>query len=194
MPEQEGQALYALGHQAARSGLGPLLEVGTYCAKSAIYLGAGAARGQGGTLVFTIDHHRGSEELQPGWPDHDPELVDGATGQTDTLLWARQNVAKAGLETTVVLVVGESAAVALQWRTPLSLVFIDGGHGKEVAWADYDGWAPKVAIGGWLALHDVFTDPAEGGQVPYDIYCQAVATGHFSPEGEVGSLRWLRRQ
>jgi hypothetical protein len=191
MPDAEGLALHDAGLRAGPIGLGPMLEVGTYCGKSAVYLGAAA--GMTGSLLFSVDHHRGSEELQPGWPHHDPEVVDPGTGAIDTLPFARRTVREAGLETSVVLVVGESAQVAGAWTTPLALLFIDGGHGAEVAWADYRSWAPKVPVGGVLALHDVFADPAEGGQVPYDIFCQARASGEWQEEGSVGSLRLLRR-
>ncbi|MGD0810824.1 MAG: class I SAM-dependent methyltransferase [Acidimicrobiales bacterium] len=191
MPDDEGLALYRSGAEAARSGLGPLVEIGTYCAKSAAYLGAGAR--EGGTVLFSVDHHRGSLELQPGWPDHDPEVVDPATGMTDTLPWARRTLVDAGLEGDVVLVVGESSTVARSWQAALSLLFIDGGHGEQVAWEDFRCWSPKVASGGTLAIHDVFADPRDGGQVPYDIYCAALSSGHFVEDGALGSLRFLRR-
>jgi predicted O-methyltransferase YrrM len=191
MPEAEGMALHDAGLAAGPSGLGPFLEVGTYCGKSATYLGA-AAR-QTGTLLFSVDHHRGSEELQPGWPHHDPQVVDPATGTIDTLPFARRTIQEAGLEGSVVLVVGESVQVASVWRAPLSLLFIDGGHGEDVAWADYKSWAPRVAVGGALALHDVFADPADGGQVPYEIFSQAQASGEWEELAAVGSLRLLRR-
>jgi MMP 1-O-methyltransferase len=191
MPDDEGLALYRAGLEAARSGLGPLVEIGTYCAKSAVYLGA-AAR-ESGTVLFSVDHHRGSLELQPGWPDHDPEVVDPATGLTDTLPWARRTLVDAGLEGAVVLVVGESSTVARSWQAPLSLLFIDGGHGEEVAWQDFASWSPKLAPGGTLAIHDVFADPRDGGQVPYDIYCAAAGSGEFDEAGGLGSLRFLRR-
>jgi predicted O-methyltransferase YrrM len=191
MPDDEGLALYRAGIEAGRSGLGPLLEIGTYCGKSAAYLGA-AAR-ESGTVLFSVDHHRGSFELQPGWPDHDPEVVDQATGLTDTLPWARRTLVDAGLEGDVVLVVGESPTVARSWQAPLSLLFIDGGHGEQVAWEDFRCWSPKVAPGGTLAIHDVFTDPKDGGQVPYDIYRAALNSVQFGEAGALGSLRFLRR-
>src|SRR4051812_43135526 len=146
MPEDEGLLL----HRAARERLlhGPVLEVGTYCGKSAVYLGA-AAREVGGVVV-TVDHHRGSEENQAGWEHHDPDLVDPATGRMDTLPLFRRTIAEAGLEDVVVAVVGESATVAACWRTPLSMLFVDGGHGQEPAQADYAGWAPWVMRGGLL--------------------------------------------
>lgn len=161
MPDAEGLALHDAGLRAGPIGLGPMLEVGTYCGKSAVYLGAAA--GMTGSLLFSVDHHRGSEELQPGWPHHDPEVVDPGTGAIDTLPFARRTVREAGLETSVVLVVGESAQVARAWTTPLALVFIDGGHGAEVAWADYRSWAPKVPVGGcWPCTTSSPTPPRVG--------------------------------
>ena len=193
MPDDEGLALHEAGRRAAATGLGPLLEVGTYCGKSAVYLGLAAAA-EGATL-YSVDHHRGSEENQSGWEHHDRSLVDPANGRMDTLPWARRAVEAAGLEQSVVLVVGHSTVVARAWSQPLALLFIDGGHGEEVAWADYRAWTPKVAPGGLLAIHDVFPDPADGGRPPYEIYCAALESGDFSEETELGcgSLRVLRR-
>lgn len=191
MPENEGLALHSAGLEAAETRTGPLLEIGTYCGKSAVYL-ASAARATG-SLLFTVDHHRGSEENQPGWEHHDPELVDPATGRMETLARFRRTMENAGLEEWVVAVVGESAAVSVHWRTPLSLVFIDGGHGREPARADYLGWGPHVAVGGLLAIHDVFPDPEDGGRPPYELWRRALASGAFTEMTTCGSLRVLRR-
>ena len=189
MPEDEGLLL----HRYARERLphGPVLEVGTYCGKSAIYLGA-AAREVGGTVV-TVDHHRGSEENQPGWEHHDPTLVDPDLGLMDTLPVFRTTLARAGLEEHVVAVVGRSTAVAALWHTPLSMVFIDGGHAEEHAQNDYTGWARWVMPGGLLAIHDVFADPAEGGQPPYHVFLRALDSGSFEAVEALGSMRVLRR-
>jgi predicted O-methyltransferase YrrM len=188
MPEDEGLFLFGQALVAGRSG--PLLEVGTYCGKSAIYLGA-AARLSGST-VFTVDHHRGSEENQAGWEHHDPTLVDGELGVMDTLPVFRRTIAHAGLEDEVVAVVGRSAAVARHWRTPLALLFIDGGHGEEPAHTDYESWTPWVAPDGLLLIHDVFPDPADGGRPPYEIYLRALDDG-FEEVAACGSMRALRR-
>lgn len=190
MPEDEGGCL----HRWAREQLplGPALEVGTYCGKSAIWLGA-AAREVGGT-VFTVDHHRGSEENQAGWEHHDDSLVDPDLGVMDTLPTFRRTIAAAGLEEQVVAVVGRSGTVGAWWRTPLSLLFIDGGHGVEPARTDFRTWPRWVAAGGVLAIHDVFPDPADGGRPPYeDVYLPALASGAFTEVDVVGSLRVLRR-
>src|ERR1039457_6701917 len=157
MPAAEGQALFDAAAGYARCG--PVLEIGSYCGKSTIYLAA-AARAAG-QLVVTVDHHRGSGEHQPGREDHDPGLVDPPAGRPATV---RAPLAAAGLEDHVVVVVGRSADVAGLWRTPLGLVFIDGGHTEQAATTDYQGWAPWVAPGGVLAIHDVFPDPADGGR------------------------------
>jgi predicted O-methyltransferase YrrM len=189
MPAAEGQALFEAA--AAYAGRGPVVEIGSYCGKSTIYLAA-AARAAG-QLVVTVDHHRGSEEHQPGWEYHDPALVDPRTGRLDTLPALRATLAAAGLEDHVVVVVGRSADVARLWRTPLGLVFIDGGHTELAATTDYQGWAPWVAPGGALAIHDVFPDPADGGRAPYLIYQRAIASGAFTEVRVEGSLRLLER-
>jgi predicted O-methyltransferase YrrM len=188
MPPDEGELLF----RTALSSLphGPALEVGTYCGKSAIYLGA-AARLVGG-VVFTVDHHRGSEENQVGWEHHDPTLADPEFGRLDTLPTFRHTIKDAGLDDVVVAVVGASTTVSTHWRTPLSLVFIDGGHAEEHARGDYEGWAPWVSPGGALVIHDVFPDPADGGRAPYGIYLRALGEG-FTETAVVGSMRVLRR-
>ncbi|MBY8887307.1 class I SAM-dependent methyltransferase [Streptomyces sp. PTM05] len=200
MPVDEGLALYAAAVEAAALGL-PLLEVGTYCGRSTILLAA-AARDAGVTAV-TVDHHRGSEEQQPGWEYHDAGLVDPEltvtaadgtrTVRMDTLPTFRRTLFAAGLEDHVVALVGRSPRAAALWGRPLGLVFVDGGHTDEHAGADYEGWAPHVAPGGLLVVHDVFPDPADGGQAPYRIYRRALESGAFAETSVTRSLRVLRR-
>jgi len=189
MPPDEGRALH--NHASTVAVEGPFLEVGSYCGKSTVYLGAAAC--QRGRLLFAVDHHRGSEENQPGWEWHEPDLVDPASGLIDTLPEFRRTIRDSGLDGTVVAVVGDSPSVAAAWGTPLSLLFIDGGHGVEPAHADYQGWVPHLAEGGTLLIHDVFPDPADGGRPPFEIYQRAVASGAFEELDAVGSLRALRR-
>ncbi|MFJ5923942.1 class I SAM-dependent methyltransferase [Kitasatospora sp. NPDC092948] len=190
MPEDEGLALYAAALDAAgRTGL-PVLEIGTYCGRSAILL-ADAAR-RTGTVALTVDHHRGSEEQQPGWEYHDPTLVDPEVGLMDTLPRFRRTLHAAGLEPHVVALVGRSPQIAAVWQGRLSLVFIDGGHTDEHATGDYLGWVPHLAEDGLLVVHDVFPDPADGGQAPYRVYLRALDEG-FEEVSVTGSLRVLRR-
>jgi hypothetical protein len=194
MPEAEGLALCETAESYAA--VGPVLEIGSYCGKSAVYLAAGVrqARARGvRQQVVTVDHHRGSEEHQPGWEYHDPRLVDPATGRIDTLPRLRSTLAAAAIEEDVVAIVGRSADVARLWRTPLGLLFIDGGHTEAAARWDYEGWAPWVALSGALAIHDVSPDPAEGGQAPFLIYQRALASGAFAEVRHEGSLRVLER-
>jgi MMP 1-O-methyltransferase len=189
MPPAEGLALYQVAADYAR--LGPIGEVGTYCGKSTIYLAAAAA--EAGQKVITVDHHRGSEEIQPGWEHHDPDVVDLRTGRMDTLPFFRATIEDAGLEDHVIAIVGTSAEVARLWRTPLGMLFIDGGHSEPQVAADYEGWAPWVAPGGALAFHDIYPDPADGGQAPYRVYLRALASGAFTEVSVTGSLRVLER-
>ena len=189
MPPDEGRALFETAAAYARRG--PVLEIGTYCGKSTIYLAAAARDAD--QVVVTVDHHHGSEENQPGWEYHDSTLVDERTGMLDTLPHFRATLAATGLESHVVAVVGRSAQVAELWRTPLGMLFIDGGHTDAAAQWDYEGWAPLVALSGVLAIHDVYPDPADGGQAPFRIYQRALASGAFAEVRREGSLRVLER-
>lgn len=193
MPPDEGDALYDAARAAGSAVPGlPFLEVGSYCGRSTVWLGA-AAR-DASTVVFAVDHHYGSEENQVGWEWHDTSLVDPETGRLDTLPHFRRTIRRAGLDDVVVAVVGESPIVARAWSTPLAFLFIDGGHGIEPARLDYELWTPHVAPGGTLAIHDVFPDPADGGRPPYEqIYVPALASGRFTEVSATGSLRVLRR-
>jgi predicted O-methyltransferase YrrM len=196
MPDDEGEALLLAALRAGRAripgGTPPtFVEIGAWCGKSSVYLGAAAEAT--GAIVLSVDHHRGSEENQPGWEYHEPDLVDPETGRIDTLSHWRRSIASAGLEGSVVGVVGDSPTLAARWDRPLALCFIDGGHGAEPAWADFRGWSPQVAVGGWLAIHDVFPDPADGGRPPYELYCAALASHEYVDDGACGSLRVLRR-
>ena len=189
MPADEGLALNR--HGTSLDVEGPFLEVGSYCGKSGIYLGFAAK--ETARLLFSVDHHRGSEENQPGWEWHDPEIVDQETGLIDTLPEFLRNIKKAGLEANVVAVVGDSPTIAKNWATPLALLFIDGGHGAEPAHADYENWVPKLLIGGKLLIHDVFENPEEGGRPPFEIFQRAMDSKSFEEIEAVGSLRVLKR-
>jgi len=189
MPADEGQALFDSALQFLRGGVA--VEIGTYCGRSTVLLGAAAAHT--GSVLYTVDHHHGSEEHQPGWEFHDTTMVDPVSGRFDTLPTFRRTLDAAGLDDTIVAVVGKSPVVARGWRTPLELLFIDGGHSEEAAQTDFDGWAKWVAIGGALIIHDVFPDPRDGGRPPYHIYCRAIDSGEFTEVSATGSLRVLER-
>ena len=190
MPADEGRALYDTAVRYLGEGTG--VEIGTYCGKSTVMLGAAAQ--QTGGVVYTVDHHHGSEEHQAGWEYHDSSMVDPVTGLFDTLPTLRHTLDGAGLDESVVAVVGKSTVVARSWRTPLRFLFIDGGHTEEAAQRDFDGWARWVEVGGVLVIHDVFPDPADGGQAPFHIYQKALATGAFTEVGAYGSMRILERR
>ncbi|AMO58972.1 putative O-methyltransferase [Mycolicibacterium phlei] len=189
MPADEGRALFDAAVKYLGDGVG--VEIGTYCGKSTVMLGAAAQ--QTGGLLFTIDHHHGSEEHQPGWEYHDASLVDPVTGLFDTLPKARHTLDAAELDDHVVAVVGRSPVVARGWRTPLRLLFIDGGHTEEAAQRDFEGWAKWVEVGGALVIHDVFPNPEDGGQAPYHVYRRALDTNEFREVSATGSMRVLER-
>ncbi len=185
---EEGAALSDAARECGA--LGPILEIGGYCGRSAAYLGPMAR--EAGTILYSLDHHRGSEENQPGWEWHDPELFDKDAGTLDTLPTFRRTIARANLEDCVVALVGPSRAISRHWTTPLGMVFIDGGHTMKAAFDDYRGWASKILPGGILAIHDVFPNPDDGGRPPYEIYRKALASGLFEQISLVRSLALLR--
>lgn len=181
----------ALRSAAASAAPGCWLEIGTYCGKSTVHL-AVAARSVGARLV-TLDHHRGSEENQPGWQWHDPSLVDPHVGRLDTLPSLRHTLSDAGVEDVVDVLVATTQRVATWWTTPLTFLFLDGNHTEDVAQHDYAAFARHLVTGGLLAVHDVFPDPADGGQPPWHVVQRALGSGAFEPVCENGSLRVLRR-
>ena len=186
---EEGQCLYETAREAGIKG--PCLEIGSYCGLSTLYLGTGCKASD--SILFAVDHHRGSEEHQPGEEYFDPELMDSRSGKVDSFRFFRATLARAGLEDTVVPIVSSSPVTARRWRTPLSLVFIDGGHAYETVETDYICWSPFITPGGYLLIHDVFPNPADGGQAPYRIYEKAIAEGQFEPVRMVKSLGVLRK-
>ena len=190
LPKNEAAALYDAATAVEVDG--PFLEVGSYCGKSSVYLGYAAQ--SIGRVLYALDHHRGSEENQAGWEHHDPELIDKQKGVMDTLPYFRDAIFAAGLEHVVIALVGHSGVIARNWTTPLSFLFIDGGHGEEPAKADFNGWVPKVKEGGTLAIHDVFPNPKDGGRPPYEqIYLPAIESGNWNEVHVEGSLRILKR-
>ena len=192
MPDAEGEALFRAARRAGSAiPSATFVEIGAWCGKSTTYVGAAAE--ETGAVLFSLDHHHGSEENQAGWEHHDSSLVDPSTGRIDTLPHWRHAMTTAQLAPSVVGLVGDSPTVSSRWTTPLAFCFIDGGHGEEPAWADYRGWAHHVEPGGWLAIHDVFPDPDDGGRPPFDIWRAALDSGEFTEDGACGSLQILRR-
>jgi len=190
LDEQEGQSLYETALKASK--LGPCLEIGSYCGKSAIYLGTGCMENKG--VLFSIDHHQGSEEQQPGEEYFDPELFDKKTGKIDTFGFFRKTIEAAGLENTVIPIVCQSETAARMWSTPLSLVFIDGGHTFKTVYRDYNSWAGHIIPGGFLLIHDIFKNPDQGGQAPHYIYNLAVKSGLFKELSMTKTLGILQRR
>jgi hypothetical protein len=170
---------------------GPCLEIGSYCGKSTVYLGTACKEVH--SILFAVDHHQGSEEQQPGEEYFDPDLFEPRSSGVDTFREFRRNIAAAGIDDVIVPLVCHSELAARGWQTPLSLVFIDGGHALETVQADYDSWSPHIINGGYLLIHDIFPDPADGGQAPYEIYQQALRSGLFEATAMVKTLGVLRK-
>lgn len=190
LDEDEARRLYLLAGEAAR--LAPCLEIGSYCGKSAVFLGTACK--ENNSVLFSVDHHTGSEEQQPGQEYFDPDLLDKETGKIDTLRFFRKTLDDFDLHDTVIPVIGRSEIVGRAWNTKLGLVFIDGGHAYDTVLNDYEIWARHVLAGGYLIFHDIFPDPAEGGQAPYLVYQKAAASALFDVEPLFKSLGILKRK
>jgi predicted O-methyltransferase YrrM len=189
LDESEARRLYDLAREAGR--LGPCLEIGSYCGKSAVFLGSACRENR--TVLYSIDHHTGSEEQQPGQEYFDPDLLDRETGKIDTLRLFRKTLAVFDLENAVIPVIGRSDVIGRAWSTRLGLLFIDGSHAYEAVLSDYLLWADHVLPGGYLVFHDIFPDPKDGGQAPYLVYRQAVASGQYEVLPLFKSLGVLRK-
>lgn len=190
LDEREADHLYQMALSASKKG--PCLEIGSYCGKSAVYIGSACKIN--GSVLFSIDHHCGSEEQQPGEAYFDPDLLDRETGKIDTLRLFRRTITDFNLEDTVIPVIGRSEIVGRNWQTPLSLVFIDGSHAYDSVLADYQVWSKHLIDGGFLVFHDIFSDPAKGGQAPYNVYQIALASRLFDEMPMVESMGILKRK
>lgn len=186
---EEGGVLYRYAREASLKA--PCFEIGAYCGKSTVYLGVACC--ESGGVLYSLDHHRGSEEHQPGEAYHDEELMDPDSGVFDSFREFRRTLKRAQLEETVIPIVAPSEIAARGWATPLSMVFIDGGHSYESALGDYRSWAGHLIQGGVLAIHDIFPNPEEGGQAPYEIWKKGLASAFFEEVEIAGTLGILRR-
>lgn len=190
LDKEEGIRLYQVGLEASLKG--PCLEIGSYCGKSTLYLGAACQENK--STLFAVDHHSGSEEQQPGEGYFDPATYDIRQGRMDTFPLFRKAIIDGGLEDTVVPILAKSEVAARQWATPLSLVFIDGGHSFAAAYTDYNSWAGHIMPGGYLLIHDIFKSREEGGQAPHYIYKLAAASGLFQVLPMTKTLGVLKRR
>ena len=189
LDHDEGICLY--NHALSSSKKGPILEIGSYCGKSTIYLAAAAK--EYNCSVYSVDHHTGSEENQVGWEYHDIELFDEETGKINSFPEFMRNLRKANLLDTVIPIVSDSSLVSRDWKIPLSMIFIDGGHTMEAAFNDFNNWKDKIIKGGILAIHDVFPNPDDGGRPPFEIYRKALSEKNFKEVEAVKSLRILEK-
>ena len=189
LEKQEAESLYQFAKKY--SSLGPCLEIGSYCGKSAIYLGAAVK--ENNQILYSIDHHKGSEEQQPGEEFFDLDLLDETGKGINTLPFFLETLDKAGLRDNVVPIVSTSLEASEVWSEPLAMVFIDGGHSDQAANDDYDFWHPHIMQGGLLAIHDVFPNPEDGGRPPFNIYTKAKESGLFKEVDMINSLALLEK-
>ena len=189
LEKQEAESLYQFAKKY--SSIGPCLEIGSYCGKSAVYLGAAVK--ENNQILYSIDHHKGSEEQQPGEEFFDPDLLDETGKDINTLPFFLETLDKADLRDNVIPIVSTSVEASEVWSKPLAMVFIDGGHSDQAANDDYDFWHPHIIEGGLLAIHDVFPNPEDGGRPPFNIYTKAKESGLFKEVDMINSLALLEK-
>lgn len=190
MDEAEAGRLYHIALEAAA--IGPVLEIGSYCGKSAYIIGSACKEKK--SILFSIDHHKGSEEQQPDEEYFDPDLFDPKLPGINTFPFFLETIRNSGLENTVVPIVADSRTAGRMWQTPVSMLFIDGGHSFEAAHEDYQTWSGHIQPGGFLVIHDIFKDPAKGGQAPLKVYETAVRSGRYEELEMTKTLGVLKRK
>ena len=150
-------------------------------------------RKENNQILYSIDHHKGSEEQQPGEEFFDPDLLNETGKGINTLPFFLETLDKADLRDNVVPIVSTSVEASEVWSEPLAMVFIDGGHSDQAANDDYDVWHPHIIQGGLLAIHDVFPNPEDGGRPPFNIYTKAKESGLFKEVDMINSLALLEK-
>tara|TARA_B100001175_G_scaffold57849_1_gene46669 strand:+ start:608 stop:1228 length:621 start_codon:yes stop_codon:yes gene_type:complete len=186
---EEGEALYSYTKEFTRDG--NALEIGSYCGKSAVYIGSAVK--ENNQKLYSIDHHKGSEEQQPGEEYFDPDLLNKEGNGIDTLPFFLKTIKDSYLEGYVIPVVSSSEEAHKDLKMNFNMIFIDGGHSEEAAQTDYKLWSKKINPEGVLAIHDVFPNPNDGGRPPYNIYLNALESGAFEEIDVIKSLRILKK-
>ncbi|MDA3915507.1 MAG: class I SAM-dependent methyltransferase [Deltaproteobacteria bacterium] len=190
MDDDEAHQLYHIALQA--SGNGPILEIGSYCGRSAYIIGCACK--QHDSILFSIDHHKGSQEQQSGEEYFDSDLFDSKLSRVNTFPFFQQTISRTSLENSVVPIVAASSVAGKMWKTPVAMLFIDGGHSFESVYEDFLTWASHIKPGGFLVMHDIFFDPEKGGQAPRQVYEIAIASGDYEEFDMVKTLGILKRK
>lgn len=185
----EGEALYLYAKQYVRND--PCLEIGSYCGKSSVYLGSAVK--ENGQKLYSIDHHKGSEEQQPGEEYFDSDLINAEGNGIDTLPFFLETIEKSKLDKFVIPIVSTSEEAYQDFTLNFDMVFIDGGHSEKAAQKDYELWSQRINKGGLLAIHDVFPNPEDGGRPPYNIYKRALESGTFKKIEMIKTLGLLMK-
>lgn len=185
----EGEALYLYAKQYVRNN--PCLEIGSYCGKSSVYLGSAVKEND--QKLYSIDHHKGSEEQQPGEEYFDSDLINAEGNGIDTLPFFLETIEKSKLDKFVIPIVSSSEEAYQDFTLNFDMVFIDGGHSEKAAQKDYELWSKRITKGGLLAIHDVFPNPEDGGRPPYNIYRRALESGNFKKLEMIKTLGLLKK-
>ena len=185
----EGEALYEYASKFVINK--PALEIGSYCGKSSVYIGTAIKKNN--QKLYSVDHHKGSEEQQPGEEYFDSDLLSDDGNCIDTLPHFLKTIRDFKLEGFVIPVISTSEEANEDFNQDFDMVFIDGGHAEETAQQDFEMWSKRLDSGGILAIHDVYPNPEDGGRPPFNIYKKALKGGSFKELDSIKSLRILQK-
>jgi MMP 1-O-methyltransferase len=144
LTENEGRLLFNLAKEA--TGVGVIVEIGSWKGKSTICLAKGSKAGKG-SKVYAIDPHNGSDEIRK------------MQGEVNTLDEFRRNITLYNVEDIIIPLIKTSLDAAKNFDQRVELVFVDGAHDYDLVKLDFDLWFPKLNHGGIIAFHDTITWP-----------------------------------
>ncbi len=156
---------------------GVILEIGSFKGKSTVGLASIAARYHLGKVV-AVDPHTAPSSTDPG-----------LGGQASSFEDFQHTLARTGLTDHVEVHRKFSRELATAWNRPIRLLWIDGDHTYPGAKQDLDLFAPHLATGGVVALHDVLHNFAG----PIRVFVEDVlGSDRYGPAGCCGSIGWAQ--
>lgn len=156
---------------------GVILEIGSFKGKSTVGLASVAARYRLGRVV-AVDPHTAPSSTDPG-----------LGSEASSFEAFQRTLARAGLTDHVEVHRTFSRELAINWNRPIRLLWIDGDHTYPGAKQDLDLFAPHLAPGGVVALHDVLHNFAG----PIRVFVEDVlGSDRYGPAGCCGSIGWAQ--
>ena len=154
---------------------GELLEIGSFKGKSTVVL-AKAAAFSGNPKVVAVDPMTAPSVT-------DPDLKNAASSLNDLQI----NIRRHNIGQQVEFHCAFSSELAKTWSRPIRLLWIDGDHTYEGTKQDFDLFAPHLADGAIVAMHDVLHEFEGGVRVFME---DILLSPYFGSVGFCGSIGW----